>query len=332
MRRFTVAFAIGAALAGAQAEAQPAEVTLTIDVSGSGQVAIQPLGVVCAATCSHRVAAGTTVTLEATTDENSTFWGGDCAGASGDACRLVLDADATATVRFSSAIPGPPPPTTGPGESSPPPPVGTVPPTEAPPPATTAPPTTEPPPVGSNPPTKGQTAIDAAIDQLPIGKVDFNTPSRLERGEKAVIHLVLSLRETHEQLERRITEIGEIEGGDLRVSDDMAATLSGPDFRIEALSDERQPVSARDVTEWFWQIEPLESGVLTLRVRISAFVAVDGNEKKREVETFSKQFDINVALVDRVSSFARGNWQWLWTTILVPVAAWFMAHRRGRAA
>src|SRR5687768_13675424 len=133
MRRFTVAVAIAAALAGSQAEAQPEEVTLTIDVSGSGQVAIQPLGVVCATTCSHLVAAGTTVTLEATTDENLTFWGGDCTGASGDACELVLDADATARVRFSSALPGPPPPTTGPGESTPPP-VSTDPATTAPPP------------------------------------------------------------------------------------------------------------------------------------------------------------------------------------------------------
>ena len=159
----------------------------------------------------------------------------------------------------------------------------------------------------------------------------FNVPTPLELGEIAVVHLALSLREAHEQLEERITEIGEIEGGELSVSPDMKATLRGADFEIVALVEERQAVSAQDTTEWRWQVEPVDTGVRTLQLTLYAFVRVGGKETKREVKTFTKDLRIHVTWVDRVSEFAGGNWQWLWTAILVPFVAWVMARRHGGA-
>ena len=123
-----------------------------------------------------------------------------------------------------------------------------------------------------------------AVKHLPIGRIEFNIPPTLKLGETATIHLVLSLRETHEQLKGRISEIGETAGGELRVSDDMEAKLFSAQFEIKPLGDERKPVSAEDTTEWFWQMKPIETGVLELRITLSAFVRVAGQEKKREIK------------------------------------------------
>ena len=170
-----------------------------------------------------------------------------------------------------------------------------------------------------------------ALKKLPIGRVVFNVPPTLKLGEVAVIHVALSLQETHKQLEERITEIGVIEGGELSVSDDMRATLTGADFEILPLLDERQAVSAEDTTEWLWQVKPVVTGVRLLKLTLYAFVSVGDKESSRSVKSFTKDLKIHVTWAERVSEFAGGNWQWLWTAILVPLAAFVMARRHGGA-
>jgi hypothetical protein len=321
-----------AACAVRTAEGQPDEVTLTVTLLGGGHVEIEPAGVGCTSSCSHRLPAGTAVTLVA--DARSGLvgsWRGACQGARGDSCELTLAGDTSVTVTFLAAF-RPRPVPTAPSQTE------TTPPDEtaAPPRRQTTPPVTthhsnrpEPPPPAATP---GQKAIDSAIENLPIGRIEFNTPPTLKLGETATIHLVLSLRETHEQLRGRISEIGETAGGEVRVSDDMEAKLLSAQFEIKPLGDERKPVSAEDTTEWFWQIKPIETGVLELRITLSAFVRVAGEEKKREIKVFSKKLEIRVTWLDRASAFVGGNWQWLWTTIAVPAAAWMIARRRGRLA
>ena len=311
---------------------QSDEVTLTLTLLGGGHVEIEPAGVVCTSSCSHRVPTGTAVTLVADARPGLVrSWRGACQGAQGDSCELTLAGDTSVTVMFLAAV-LPPPVTTAPSQTE------TTPPDEttAPPRTQTTPPVTthhsnlpEPPPPAATP---GQKAIDSAIRNLPIGRIEFNTPPTLKLGETATIHLVLSLRETHQQLRGRISEIGETAGGEVRVSDDMEAKLLSSQFEIKPLGDERKPVSAEDTTEWFWQIKPIDTGVLELRITLSAFVRVAGEEKKREIKVFSKKLEIRVTWLDRASDFVGGNWQWLWTTIAVPAAAWMIARRRGRLA
>jgi hypothetical protein len=72
--------------------------------SGSGNVTSSPAGISCGATCSHRYAHGTLVTLTATPATGSTFdgWsGGGCSGIGN--CNVATNADTTVTATFSLA-------------------------------------------------------------------------------------------------------------------------------------------------------------------------------------------------------------------------------------
>jgi hypothetical protein len=305
-----LAIALGAAPGGAATE--PEDV-LTLTVKGTGEVSIDPPGVVCDSSCRQPLPAGTEVTLVATPGSGSVLasWGGACAGATGDSCELTLDGQTRVTATFATREP--PSPGGGGGGSGGPGGGGGGGGGETPTPGA----------------TPGQEALDAVLEGLPVGRIAFNTPTALALDETATIHLVLSLEETHAELEERITELGETVGAEIRASDEMEAKLSGADFEIVPLGDERKAVSAQETTEWFWEITPLETGVLRLHVTLSAFVRVAGEERKRELRVFSKQLEIRVGWVDRLGDFVGGNWQWLWTAILVPVSAWLMARRRG---
>jgi hypothetical protein len=46
------------------------------------------------------------------------------------------------------------------------------------------------------------------------------------------------------------------------------------------------------------------------------------------VRTFDRTLRVHVTFADRVSSFLGGNWQWMWTALLVPAAAYLMRLRR----
>lgn len=77
--------------------------------NGSGAVSSNPPGIDCGSSCAAAFNAGTTVTLSATPDADSTFTGWTGAGCSGNAgCQVTVGADTTVTATFASK-PKPPP-------------------------------------------------------------------------------------------------------------------------------------------------------------------------------------------------------------------------------
>ena len=78
---------------------------------GSGTVTSSPAGISCGATCSHRYAHGTSVTLTATAAAGSDFSGWSGGGCSGiGTCTVATNADTAVTATFMSQSPPPPPP------------------------------------------------------------------------------------------------------------------------------------------------------------------------------------------------------------------------------
>jgi Divergent InlB B-repeat domain len=298
--------------------------TLTVQVSGQGEVTSSPPGIQCPPVCSAPFAAGATVTLTATAGDDFTLdgWAGSCPGASGTTCRLAVEGDTEVEADFApldiSADPPPSPPLRPP---APPPPTVAPPPDPTPPPS---PPTPEPEP---RPSPSEFGAIDRIIARLPRANAAFNAPTALALGESAVVQLRLSAQKSIRELKEEITALGEKEGANFKVSDRMEARLTGLGFEIEAVTPETQGVSGQDVTEWKWEIEPTETGTQRLHLTLTALIEVDGEASPRTVRTFERMLVVDVALSTRVSEFVGDNWQWLWTAILIPVAGWLVRRR-----
>ncbi len=98
---------------GVTATFQPIPHTLTVSVTGPGQVASDDGKIACPPDCLASYDEGTSVTLTGTPDSGFSFtgWGGDCIGT--DPCLLTMDADKDVTATFEPIPPEPPSTPTG---------------------------------------------------------------------------------------------------------------------------------------------------------------------------------------------------------------------------
>jgi hypothetical protein len=311
--RLALALVVALALAASFAQAASAQVSLSVTMSGDGQVVSSPGGIECPGACSATFDEGTTVTLTAQPGSDVLAdWGGACEGTEGPECTLVVESDLSVAATFSSGDgSGPPPP----------PPIAPPPPSPEPP---TPPPPTGPPPS----PSPLLDEIDRILEGLPVANIAFNAPTELQLGETTVIQLLISGRRPIRQLQRRITALGEREGARIKVSNQVEARLSGLGFRVQAITPERQAVSGAGVTEWRWEIEPTDAGTRRLHLTVAAVIDVRGTQSTHTIRTFERVMNVEVTWSDRVSGFVGDNWQWLWTAILLPLAALVLRRRR----
>lgn len=178
----------------------------------------------------------------------------------------------------------------------------------------------------------GTATVDEILARLELANVAFNAPTQLQLHEVSLIQLLLSTKESIEALQSALTAAGERSGARARISNQMEAHLSGTGFRVEPITPERQAVSAAERTEWRWQIEPTQTGTLHLDLTLSADLQVDGQSVPRMIQTFERTIEVKVTWPAWTKAFLAGNWQWLWTAILIPVCGWIYRNRKRRGA
>jgi hypothetical protein len=176
--------------------------------------------------------------------------------------------------------------------------------------------------------TQQSFVIDRILESMDLGNIAFNTPESMNLEETATIQLKLSSAASIDELKRAIEVPGPKEGARIRVSDRMEAKLEGDDFTIKPLTHEIQAISRRETTEWMWAVKPTSAGPHKLYLAVSALLLVDGQVTPRTIRTFGKEIKVQVHWHQRAAAFINKNWQWLWTTLLVPVVGWIWKNKK----
>lgn len=189
------------------------------------------------------------------------------------------------------------------------------------PPSTSATPQPAPAPAPSPTPQSSTSSsdIDEIFKNLRPGNIAFNSPSVMRLDQVAGIELLLSPSKTIEELKQAISEPGRIETAQIKISDYMEATLTGPGFEITAVTPQRQLVSKSEDTMWKWNIMAASPGVQRLNLTLNVIIEDKGKERLRSLRTYSKEIEIEVTVADRIKAFVEKYWQWLWATILFPL-------------
>jgi hypothetical protein len=178
----------------------------------------------------------------------------------------------------------------------------------------------EAPPANAN--SEYEESVDELLEKMEFGAIAFNVPTNINIDSSHQIQLKLSIAETIETLKQSITDEGRKYGATIKVSDRMEARLSGYMFEITAISDEVQAVSKSEQTLWKWEIHPKKEGKHKLHLTLTALLEVDGYSTPRTIRTFDRLIEIDVSFTQKIRLFFNNNWQWLWATILVPIAGW----------
>jgi hypothetical protein len=183
----------------------------------------------------------------------------------------------------------------------------------------------EPRPTEASPPHRLLNEIDDFLDQLDVGHIAFNAPERMLVGETAEMRLLLSPVLNVDELVDRLRDLrGELQGAEIRVAPRMEALISGQNFEITAITPATQAVSRGEPTEWRWEVSPKSPGAHRLYLVLNAHII----DSTRTLRTFDRTIQVNVTVGQQLAGFVRGNWQWLWTTALVPLAGWLWQRRR----
>ncbi len=178
-------------------------------------------------------------------------------------------------------------------------------------------------------PQASEKEMDDFMDQLDEANIAFNTPLTLNINDVAEIELLLDLKKSIRALSTMIVEPGTVEGATVQVSKTMQAELKSSGFTIVAITPITQAVSQKETTRWKWEIKPLHKGNNNLHLSLTAIVDVgDGEPTQRSIRTFEKNIEVKVRAVQSVGTFMENNWQWLWTTLLVPLLGYFWNKRK----
>jgi hypothetical protein len=175
--------------------------------------------------------------------------------------------------------------------------------------------------------------VDAVLRSLGTGNIAFDVPQTMKLGETTPIQLLLSARESIDQLKQKLDSAQHAAGATIKVSDVMEATLYGRGFDVHPLTPERQAISNSDRTEWKWDITAKEPGTQDLRLTISVVITVNGHEAPRVLDVYQRTIEVHVAIGTRISEFLSTNWQWLLglcAGLPTLVFGWLVATRRSR--
>jgi hypothetical protein len=165
-------------------------------------------------------------------------------------------------------------------------------------------------------------AVDQFLESLAQANIAFNVPPSLNLNDTAQIQLLLSMEQSIEDLKNSITQLGEKFGDQIRVSSQMEARLTGQNFKITPITPEVQAIASMERTEWRWEVSPTIEGSHQLHLTVTALLSVEGRDRPKAIRTFDKTIDVTGTATQRISKFIQGNWQWLWTVVLVPIFIW----------
>ncbi len=174
-------------------------------------------------------------------------------------------------------------------------------------------------------------------ENITPGTMAYSVPEQMKVGNTYNIKLRISKDNNKIQLingDRDITisdtsikSIVTIES--IRVEPIMSAQLVSDEksFEIKSLSTEVQNIEESGYTEWQWLIKPLKGGENFLKLVVKVRVKEDGQEFYKDITVFDKKIPVKSNTIFTVKSFLSQYWQWIMTTIIIPLIIWFYKKR-----
>lgn len=175
--------------------------------------------------------------------------------------------------------------------------------------------------------------FDAIEQSFQTAQAAFVIPEVMVVGKSSHVHFDLSFQRAIEVLVQDLQKelpSEKIRTATLRTSPIAQARLTGQSFQITAINPEEQPVSSMTTT-WEWEVVPQSGGRHPLHLSIDAVMMGGAEPLKKTIRTFERQVAVKVSVVAWTGKFVAENWQWLCTTLLVPIAGFVWAKRRGAA-
>jgi hypothetical protein len=165
---------------------------------------------------------------------------------------------------------------------------------------------------------------DSVLEQL-INQVSlvFTMPPTANLQDRIRAQLMIDLNKSVDQLVVENKLNSNTITGTFKTTRIVTARLIAPDFDVTAVESAEQVLLDGTTTKWNWELQPKSAGKHIVMLTVDATVEINGRDKTAHIRTFEEQVLIEVTAGQIISTFIANNWQWLWSTLLVPFALWF---------
>jgi hypothetical protein len=166
-------------------------------------------------------------------------------------------------------------------------------------------------------------AIDERFKALNPGELLIDAPREMRVAVPAPFILRIAAANQTEGIASDLPAGGQTSTSTLHVTPIMRATLAGAGFTIQSTSQEEQLIGGGTPTEWSWQVTPEVSGNRELVATV--YVEIDG-----KVKGTPRRWPVHVSANagNATSLFFAKNWQWLASTLLIPLVLFFWRQRK----
>jgi len=118
----------------------------------------------------------------------------------------------------------------------------------------------------------------------------------------------------------------------IRVESVMSAELVSLDqaFEITTSSTKEQNIEKLGYTEWAWNIKPTKSGEHPLKLLIKVRIVNEQGGYYKDIVVFERNIKAKANFSYSASVWFGKYWQWLCTTIVIPIFLWWRKRKKER--
>lgn len=175
------------------------------------------------------------------------------------------------------------------------------------------------------------------------GTIAYSVPKEMQVGKSYQIKLRISKQKGKEVNHTLVVGEREIPIADenvdskvtienIRVERTMTAELLSEDgaFKVTKLNTDKQVIEDESYTEWGWIVTPQKSGKTYLKLVIKIKIEADGEVSYKDIVVFDKDIEVKANASLEVKGWLSQYWQWLMTTIIIPIVVFFYKKREKR--
>jgi len=173
------------------------------------------------------------------------------------------------------------------------------------------------------------------VGEVEEGSILWNPPERMKVWRRETIEVRLGDASVAEAaLREGLRGQGRPQVDRLEVAPTMRVALgcAPGDFTIQGVNSQDQYVRPGHVARWDFGVTPLRGGIHRLWVVASMRIRIEGKEEVVDLPTFERFVQVEVAPFLAFVGFFGRNWQWVSSTVAIPLIVWAAKTDVGKAA
>jgi len=174
--------------------------------------------------------------------------------------------------------------------------------------------------------------IDRRFKELSPGQVVFTAPEKMRVSETYEVGLRIAAKNQNAGILEGLPEGVTSTIAQEHITPIMEARLSGgAGVDVQPLGKDEQSVAGGGFAEWRWNVTPKRSGSQRLTVTIIAHLTYpNGRDIPKTLRTLTQKIEVSANVGDSIKTFFASYWQWLTTTLIIPIGLFLYRRRANR--